>query len=226
MREEKLPFIQDTSVATVRDGVQEAALRDGVPLQKGVTLTEDFIIENRELIEKYLSFFTAYPDIFLDVIKQEDSGFSLFFYQRIVLRSLMRYRNVYLVAPRAAAKSFLTILAMFLQGIFFPKTKRFICAPVKKQGAQIAKEKLIEIFDNFPLLKREVQGWEMKDPPGNYGVDSVTIRYRNGSLFDVVGAQESTRGGRRHGGLIDEVRRKQRIVYGGPDERIHLFYQK
>lgn len=33
-----------------------------------------------------------------------------------------------------------------------------------------------------------------------------TLKFRNGSQFDVVGALDSQRGGRRHGGLIDEIR--------------------
>jgi len=34
----------------------------------------------------------------------------------------------------------------------------------------------------------------------------VSLKFKNGSEFDVVGAIDSTRGGRRHGGLIDEIR--------------------
>lgn len=37
--------------------------------------------------------------------------------------------------------------------------------------------------------------------------DYVTLKFRNGSQFDVVGALDSQRGGRRSGGLIDEVRK-------------------
>lgn len=80
-----------------------------------------------------------------------------------------------------------------------PGTKRFICAPYKNQGAQIAKEKLTEIFRLFPLLRREVIGGSVAEVPGNYGKDYVTLRFRNGSEFTVVGAADSTRGGRRHG---------------------------
>lgn len=36
--------------------------------------------------------------------------------------------------------------------------------------------------------------------------DYVTLIFKNGSVFDVVGALDSTRGGRRNGGIIDEVR--------------------
>lgn len=107
---------------------------------------------------------------------------------------------------RAFSKSFLTILAEFLQCVFIPGTKRFICAPNKNQAAQIAKEKLYEIYELFPLLRKEVIGGEISDTPGNFGKDYVTIKFRNKSQFDVVGALDSQRGGRRHGGLVDEIR--------------------
>lgn len=107
---------------------------------------------------------------------------------------------------RAFSKSFISILGIFLQCIFIPGTKRFICAPNKNQAAQIAKEKIIEIYEKFPLLKKEVIGGEISDTPGNFGKDYVTIKFRNGSQFDVVGALDSQRGGRRNGGLIDEIR--------------------
>jgi hypothetical protein len=93
-----------------------------------------------------------------------------------------------------------------LQCIFIPGRKVFICAPNKSQGAQIAKEKLTEIFRYWPLLRKEVIGGEVSDTPGNYGKDYVSLKFRNGSVFDVVGALESTLGGRRHSGLIDEIK--------------------
>ena len=180
--------------------------REGIEIEKGGILTEQYLIEHEQLFRDYADFFTAYPDIFLDLIKPADSTFTLFFYQRIVLRALMRFKEVYITACRAFSKSFITILAQFLQCVFIPGTKRFICAPNKNQSAQIAKEKLVEIYDKFPLLRREVIGGEISDTPGNFGKDYVTIKFRNGSQFDVVGALDSQRGGRRHGGLIDEIR--------------------
>lgn len=107
---------------------------------------------------------------------------------------------------RAFSKSFISILAMFLQCMFIPGTRRFICAPAKKQGAEIAKEKLTEIFSKWPLLRKEVVGGDIEETPGNYGKDYVLLKFRNGSTFEVSGALESTRGQRKHGGLIDEVR--------------------
>lgn len=180
--------------------------RDGTIIEKGVILNENYLDDNLEKIGDVMSIFSAYPDVYLDLIKPQDSSFTLFFYQRITLRALMRFKDIFVTAPRAFSKSFITILAMILQCIFIPGTKRFICAPNKTQAAQIAKEKIVEIYDRWPLLRKEILGGEISDTPGNFGKDYVTLKFRNGSQFDVVGALDSQRGGRRHGGLIDEVR--------------------
>lgn len=217
------------------DEVIQVQKKDGIPLEKGVTLTEDFVRRNYNIISDYINYFMAYPDLFLDLIKPQDSNFSLFFYQRIVLRAIMRYKEVYVTACRAFSKSFLSILGIMLQCIFIPGTKRFICAPNKSQAAQIAKEKIMEIYDKFPLIRREVIGGDVSEMPGNFGKDYVTLRFRNGSIFDVVGALDSQRGGRRNGGLIDEIRRKVLILYmfldenslynrGEYNESIYIFY--
>lgn len=154
-----------------------------------------------------MNHFTAYPDLFLDMIKPVDEGFTLFFYQRIVLRAIMRYKQIYVTAPRAFSKSFLTVLAEVLECIFTPGSKRFICAPGKGQSASIAREKLYEIFQHWPLLRKEVIGGDVSECPGNYGKDYVTLNFRNGARFDVLAPLDSTRGGRRNSGLIDEVRK-------------------
>ena len=180
--------------------------REGTIIEKGVILNEDYLMNNKEKIGDVMSIFSAYPDVYLDLIKPQDSSFTLFFYQRITLRGLMRFKDIFVTAPRAFSKSFITILAMILQCIFIPGTKRFICAPNKTQAAQIAKEKIVEIYDRWPMLRKEIIGGEISDTPGNFGKDYVTLKFRNGSQFDVVGALDSQRGGRRHGGLIDEVR--------------------
>ena len=111
----------------------------------------------------------------------------------------MRYRYHYCTAPRAFAKSFLSILALYLRCIFLPRSKVFICAPGKEQGTKIAMEKLTELWDLFPLLEKEVIS-------KNFQANLVRIVFRNGSVFDIVAAQDAQRGGRRHAGIIDEVR--------------------
>lgn len=177
----------------------------GVPIEKGAVITEDWLKKNFEEVGKMISLFSAYPDLYIDLISREDDKISLFFYQRITLRAVMRFKEIFITAPRAFSKSFTCILGMMLQCIFIPGRKVFICAPGKEQSAKIATEKLTEIFDHWPLLRNEVLGGRLDDRPGNYGKDYVTLNFVNGSRFDVVGALETTRGGRRHGGIIDEI---------------------
>lgn len=73
-------------------------MRQGIELEKGVSLTTEWLEQHQELIEKYMNYFTAYPDLFIDLISREDDDVKLFFYQRIILRACMRYKEVYLVA--------------------------------------------------------------------------------------------------------------------------------
>ena len=159
--------------------------KEGIPIEKGIALNEDYLEKNFEKIGDMFSYFSAYPDRFLDIITPEGSNIKLYFYQRIFLRAVMRFKDVYLTASRAFSKSFVTILGLFLQCIFIPGRKVFICAPNKSQGAQIAKEKIYEIYKLWPMLRNEVFGCELSDTPGNFGKDYVTIKFRNGSQFDV-----------------------------------------
>ena len=179
--------------------------KNGFEVEKGVILTQQRIEANRKLYEYYANLFTAYPDIFVRLITPSHSSFELFFYQVIFLRACMRYRYHYCTAPRAFSKTFVSILALFLKCIFQPRSKIFIVAPAKSQGAKNTKEKIVEIYQLFPLLRKEIVGGDISDTPGNFGKDYMTLTFKNGSVLDVVGALDSTRGGRRHCGLIDEV---------------------
>ena len=180
-----MPKLMSKKVELFNNDIIQRAERDGVEVEKGAVLTEEYLKVHEEDLKEIMDLYTAYPDIYLDTIKPADSTFELFFYQRIVLRAIMRYKEVYVTACRAFSKSFITILALFLQCIFMPGTKRFICAPNKNQSAQIAKEKIFEIYEKWPLLKKEVVGGDILDTPGNFGKDYVTIKFRNGSQFDV-----------------------------------------
>lgn len=199
LRERLMALKAKTETNTHKSTSYNRMVKDGIVVQKGSTLSKHRIDSHLALYQIYCTFFSAYPDLFLDLIKPENSGFQFFFYQRIFLRACLRYRLVYTTAPRAFSKSFISILAILLICIFRPGMKEFICAPGKEQSAKIAKEKLVEIFGIWPLLEKELE-------KQNYGKDYVELFFKNGSKFDVVGALDSQRGGRRHGGLVDEIR--------------------
>lgn len=75
--------------------------RDGVELEKGVQLTKERIEQHRQLYEKYCNFFSVYGDLYIDLITPKDSNIKLFFYQRVFLRACQRFKQVYVIAPRA-----------------------------------------------------------------------------------------------------------------------------
>ena len=75
--------------------------KDGILLEKGVNLTQERIEKNIDFYNLLFDYFTAYPDLFIDLITPSESNFKLFFYQRIFLRASLRFRYHYCVAPRA-----------------------------------------------------------------------------------------------------------------------------
>lgn len=156
----------------------------------------------KETWREYCSYFRAYPDHFLDFISDPNSKISLYFYQRVFLRIMMRYRKVYLTATRGTSKSYLQNLAFILKCIFYPKTKLFICAPGKEQATKIVSEKLDEIFDHYPLLRNEVKDISLQK-------DYIRVIFHNGSRYDVVQMTDASRGGRRHGGAVEEIADKK-----------------
>ena len=172
---------------------------DGIELEKGVVLTPSFLERNEDLIANCIQTWSAYPDVYLDLITPEDSNFNLFPYQRIFLRACMRYTNLFITAARATSKTFLSILAKYLQCMFLPNHVGSIVAPNKQQASKITKQKIEEIWRLWPLLEKEVE-------KANFGKDYVDLFFKNGARLSVVGALDSDRGIRTHATLIDEAR--------------------
>ena len=194
---------------------RERIFRDGTELEKGVVITETWLQKNEELLYDYWSLFTVYPDLYLDMILPEQSTFQLFEYQRIFLRVCMRYTHIYITASRATSKTFLSILAKYLQCMFLPGHVGSIVAPNKSQGASITKQKIQEIWRIWPLLKNELELYN-GEPHANFGKDYVELYFKNGSRLTVGGALDSGRGLRTHATLIDEARDHD----GGPIEEV------
>ena len=184
---------------------RERIMREGVELEKGVVITEEWLLKNEELLYDCWELFAAYPDIYLDMIRPVESNFTLFPYQRVFLRACMRYTTIYITAARATAKTFLSILAKYLQCMFVPNHVGSIVAPNKNQAAKISKQKIEEIWRIWPLLANELEVYQ-GGPHANFGKDYCDLYFKNGSRLSIVGALDSDRGLRTHATLIDEAR--------------------
>ena len=165
-------------------------------------LSEERVRAILPVVRDYVGYWREYPDKFIDFLCGPNSKFKLFFYQRIFLRAVIRHKYAYATFPRAYSKSFLSVLTLIIRCILYPGAKLFVCSGGKEQAASIAKEKVEELCDLIPALRREID-WR----PGKtlMGKDYVKVEFKNGSRLDVVAARNSARGGRRHGGLLEEV---------------------
>ena len=152
---------------------------------------------------QYISFWREYPDLFIDFLLESGNpqNFSFYFYQRVFLRVAMRHQYVYAVFPRAYSKSFLSMMILMIRCILYPKCKLFVTSGGKEQAAGIMKEKVQEICNLIPAMNKEIdwtRGVTLE------GKDYAKYVFKNGSYFDNIAARESSRGKRRHGGLIEE----------------------
>lgn len=171
-----------------------------------VGLSEERIEAIKPTVRQYIAFWREYPDLFVDFLQTggdptRKRELKFFFYQRVFLRIAMRYRYVYAVYPRAFSKSFLSVLTLMIRCILYPGAKLFSTAGGKEQAASILKEKVTEICTLVPAFKREIDWNRGKTLEGK---DYCKYVFTNGSFFDNVPARESSRGKRRHAGLIEE----------------------
>ena len=180
------------------------ALQDLLDLsqnRKKIGLSEERIKAIIPAAREYISFWREYPDLFVDFMKGPDNTFNLFFYQRVFMRAAMRHKYVYAVFPRAYSKSFLAVMILMIRCILYPRCKLFVTSGGKEQAAGIMKEKVKEICTLIPAFEKEIDWGRGKSMEGK---DYCKYVFKNGSYFDNIAARESSRGKRRHGGLIEE----------------------
>lgn len=108
---------------------------------------------------------------------------------------------MYAVYPRAFSKSFLAMMLLMIRCILYPGSKLFVTSGGKEQAAGIMHEKVQEICSLIPGFKNEID-WSKGHTLE--GKDYCKYMFRNGSYFDNVAARESSRGKRRHGGVVEE----------------------
>lgn len=174
--------------------------------RKKIGLSAERIDAIKPALRQYIAFWREYPDLFVDFLQtggdlDHPKTLNFYFYQRVFLRVAMRYKYVYMVFPRAYSKSFLSVLTLMCRCILYPGSKLFITSGGKEQAAGIVKEKVTELCNLVPALTREL---DRRPGRTREGKDYVQYVFKNGSYMDNIPARESSRGKRRHGGLIEE----------------------
>ena len=174
--------------------------------RKKIGLSEERIEAIKPALRKYIAFWREYPDLFVDFLQdggnpEIEKKLKFYFYQRVFLRAAMRYKYVYMVFPRAYSKSFLSVMVLMCRCVLYPRCKLFITSGGKEQAAGIVKEKVDEICTLVPAFQREL---DMRPGKTRQSKDYCIFMFKNGSYMDNIAARESSRGKRRHGGLVEE----------------------
>lgn len=170
--------------------------------QKKIGLTEGRIRAQMPYIRQYISYWREYPDMFVEFLCGDNpESFELYFYQRCFLRAAMRHRKIYATFPRGYSKSFLSFLVLMLRCVLYPGSHLFVTTGGKEQAAGIAKEKTDLLCKLIPGLKNEL---DMTRGQTKTSKDNIELKFKNGSILDVMAARQSSRGKRANGGLMEE----------------------
>ena len=122
------------------------ALQDLLDLsgnRKKIGISPERVEAVKPIFRKYVAFWREYPDLFVDFMVRgnktevKEGEFKFYFYQRVFLRSVMRFQYVYAVFPRAYSKSFLSVMALMIRCILYPGAHLFVTSGGKEQGASI-----------------------------------------------------------------------------------------
>lgn len=93
-------------------------------------------------------------------------------------------------------------MILCIRCILYPRAKLFITSGGKQQAAAIVTEKVDELCELVPALNREINKDRGKGT--QFQKDYVKVLWKSKSYFDNIVARESSRGKRRHGGLVEE----------------------
>ena len=177
------------------------------PIQKKIEIDKNKIRNNLEYYQRIISYWRKYPDKFIDCLcsLNPDNTFKFYFFQRMYLRIVMRYKTVYAVFSRGFSKSFLAVLSLMIKAILYPRARLATVADGKGQSAQILSSKMQEICQLIPALSNEIM-WDTrgKIAQTSQTKDSVTYSFKNGSIIQNVAMTETTRGSRFQGLLVEE----------------------
>ena len=170
--------------------------------QQKIGLSEERVKAQLPIVRQYVAYWREYPDMFVEFLcGPNPENFSLFFYQRLFLRAVMRHRYAYATFPRAYSKSFLSVLVLMLRCILYPGSHLFVTTGGKEQAAGIAKEKSDELCKLIPGLRNEL---DMTRGKTKTSKDNIELIFKNGSKLDIMAARQSSRGKRATGGLMEE----------------------
>ena len=122
-------------------------------------------------------------------------------FQQLILWGMFHNHYSMFMAARGLGKTWLTAVYCVVRCVLFPETKIVVASGVKSQAMKIVTEKIPEIMQNSPMLKREI-----KDIRTSSNSDDPNVVFHNGSWIKVVPSTQNARSARANVLILDEFR--------------------
>ena len=133
-------------------------------------------------------------------------GINLYDFQALTLYEMGINNRIFIVAARAASKSFMIALYACIRCILYPNTHVLLSSATKGQSELIVTEKIqAELMSWSPMLKREIEGIKNNQ-------NKVVVRFRNQSHITVVVANDNARGNRSNVIVREECRQINKFI--------------
>jgi ribonucleoside-diphosphate reductase alpha chain len=147
---------------------------------------------------EFCAFLRWMPDIYYDLITpKEGQRIKLDLYQRVMLRLLVRFPQVYFCIPRGGSKTLIGVMAQYFIAITYPGIKLSITASTKESAVKIWREKHDEILKYYPLINDEISS-------AQFSKDTGKVIFYNSSIIDNLANSQNSKGLRRHRGNLEE----------------------
>jgi uncharacterized membrane protein len=178
-----------------RQEIKNLSSQDPFVRPKSITRATDIEGERRERLKRWITFYRRNPVRFI----QDYFGIKLHPYQILMIWILQRSSLAYIVASRAAAKTWIIAVWSLTLATLYPGIKIIVCSKTLKQGGILLSEKLTSLQHDHSNVAREIE--KITCNPNNY--EAV---FKCGSTIRVVPSSDSARGNRANYIIIEESR--------------------
>jgi hypothetical protein len=149
----------------------------------------------KERLKRWITFFRRNPHRFIE----DYFGIKLHPYQVLIIWILQRSNLAYIVASRAAAKTWIIAVWSLTLAVLYPGIQIIVCSKTLKQGGILISEKLTMLRNNYPNVAREIHTMTAN-------ANTYEAIFKCGSTIRVVPSSESSRGNRANYIVIEESR--------------------
>ena len=154
--------------------------------------------EYEERLMRWVGYWRNNPHRFVE----EYLGMNLKLYQKILMYMMDKSQWFMYIASRGQGKSYIIAIYSITRCILYPNTNVIIGAGTKGQAGLIITEKIVSMYNNYPVIRAEIG--DIKNI--RTSVNKISVHFLNGSKIEAVANADTSRGFRGNILIMDEFR--------------------